>query len=184
VVLTRDESGQAGPRSPRGPAGRQSSARQDFAECYAASFHDLATQLCVYTGDREVAQDLVQEAFCRALARWSTVAAFDDPVAWVRRVAFNLANSRWQRAKVALRYLRRQRVEHAPGPEPDRVAVIAALAKLPARHRRALVLHYVAGLSISEIANQEEVAIGTVKAWLHRGRSGLAALAGEETNDD
>ena len=67
-----------------------------FEECYAASFQGLVVQLYVYTGDLDVAHDLVQEAFCRAYARWSRLLAYDFPVAWVRRVAFNLANTRWQ----------------------------------------------------------------------------------------
>jgi RNA polymerase sigma-70 factor (ECF subfamily) len=157
-----------------------------FADFYAASFQGLATQLYVYTGDLELAHDLVQEAFCRAFTRWSKLAGYDDPAAWVRRVAFNLANSRWRRARTALRYQRRQRVEHVAGPGPDRVTAVAALATLPAAQRRAMVLHYLADLSIADIAEQEGVAIGTVKSWLHRGRAALAAQIGagvEEGND-
>ena len=157
-----------------------------FEECYAASFHGLATQLYVYTGDLDLAHDLVQEAFCRAFTRWSKLARYDDPTAWVRRVAFNLANSRWRRTKTALQYLLRQRPEHVDGPGPDRVATVAALAKLPDAQRRAVVLHYVGDLSVADIAAQEGVAVGTVKSWLHRGRAALAAHIGidaKEGND-
>jgi DNA-directed RNA polymerase specialized sigma24 family protein len=61
----------------------------------------LTQQVYVCTGDLGTAQDLVQEAFCRALSRWSKVPTYDDLVAWIRRVALTLANSRWRRAKVA-----------------------------------------------------------------------------------
>jgi len=176
MVLTSDDAKRAGPAAVGTSAG---AAEREFAEFYAASFQALAVQLYVYTGDLDEAHDLVQEAFCRAYARWSSIARYDDPAAWVRRVAFNLANNRWQRAKAALRYLRRQRVEHEAGPNPDRVAVVAALAKLPATQRRAVVLHYLAGLTVAEIAAQEGVAAGTVKSWLHRGRVALAALTGD-----
>jgi RNA polymerase sigma-70 factor, ECF subfamily len=158
----------------RGPDG--------FAECYAASFPSLTKQIYVYTGDLGVAQDLVQEAFCRALSRWSKVSAYEDPVAWIRRVAFNLANSRWQRAKVAARYLRGQREHHVEGPNPNRVAAVAALAQLPARQRRVVVLHYLADVPVAEIAAEEGVPVGTVKTWLHRGRTALAGLLGEGEN--
>lgn len=67
------------------------------------------------------------------------------------------------------------------GPTPDRVAIDAALAQLPANHRRAVILHYLADLSISQIAAQEGVAEGTVKSWLHRGRTALAGLLDENT---
>jgi RNA polymerase sigma-70 factor, ECF subfamily len=182
VWLAPDEAvgapGVAGPARP--PVAPGSGSGSGFAECYAASFQGLVVQLYVYTGDFDAAHELVQEAFCRALARWSRLADYDDPVSWVRRVAFNLANMRWRRSRAALRYLRRQRPEHVPGPNPDRVAVVAALAALPATHRRAIVLHYLAGLSLAEIAAQEGVALGTVKSWLHRGRTALARLTDEE----
>ncbi|XBP96812.1 SigE family RNA polymerase sigma factor [Micromonospora sp. CCTCC AA 2012012] len=147
----------------------------DFDELYHAHFRSLTVQLAAYCGDLSMAQDLTQEAFCRAFARWSKVSRYDDPVAWVRRVAWNLATSRWRRLRTAQSFLRRQREEHVPGPSPDRVALHTALALLPAQHRRAVVLHYLADLSVAEIAAQENVAVGTVKSWLHRGRTALAS---------
>lgn len=92
-----------------------------FAECYAASFRGLVSQVYLYTSDLGMAHEVVQEAFCRALPRWSKLTTYEDPVAWVRRVAFNLANSRWRRAKVSFRYLSGQREKHVAGPSPDRV---------------------------------------------------------------
>jgi RNA polymerase sigma-70 factor (ECF subfamily) len=147
----------------------------EFDQFYHAHFRALTVQLCAYTGDLSQAQDVVQEAFCRAFSRWDKVVRFDDPVAWVRRVAWNLATSRWRRLRTAQRYLRHQRVEHVAGPTADRVDLAAALATLQPNHRRAVVLHHLADMSVAEIARQEGVAEGTVKAWLHRGRAGLAA---------
>jgi RNA polymerase sigma-70 factor (ECF subfamily) len=147
-----------------------------FDEVYAAQYADLTVQLYAYFGDRQEAQDVVQEAFCRALRRWSSVSQYDDPVAWVRRVAWNLAVSRWRRSRTALSFLRRQRRQEprVEGPNADRVALVEALATLPPAQRRAMVLHYLGDLSIAEIADRENVAVGTVKSWLHRGRAGLA----------
>lgn len=152
----------------------------EFEEFYAAFFRPLTIQLYAYTGDLATAQDMVQEAFCRALARWQRVAGMDDPAAWVRRVAWNLATSRWRRARTAARYALRQREEHVAAPSPDRVALAHALSTLPAPHRRAVILHYLADLPISDIARQEGVADGTVKSWLHRGRAVLAAQLTEK----
>jgi RNA polymerase sigma-70 factor, ECF subfamily len=147
-----------------------------FDDVYAAHYADLTVQLYAYFGDQQEAQDVVQEAFCRALARWRTVSDYDDPVAWVRRVAWNLAISRWRRARTALNFVRRQRPDEPQleGPNPERVALVAALATLPANQRRAVVLHYLADLPVAEIAQREGVAEGTVKSWLHRGRASLA----------
>ncbi|MEU5786105.1 SigE family RNA polymerase sigma factor [Micromonospora purpureochromogenes] len=146
----------------------------DFTEFYQAHFHRLAVQLYAYLGDHAEAQDLTQEAFCRTLERWDRIDAYDDPSAFVRRVAWNLATSRLRRVRTAVRYLARQREEHAPGPEPDRVALMTALATLPTAQRRAVVLYHLAHLSVAEIADQVGVPEGTVKSWLSRGRTALA----------
>ena len=159
-----------------------------FDEVYAAHYADLTVQLYAYFGDRQEAQDVVQEAFVRALARWRTVSAYDDPVAWVRRVAWNLAVSRWRRARTALTFLRKQRRDEAQidGPNPERVALVEALGRLPDTLRRAMVLRYLADLTVAEIADREGVPEGTVKSWLHRGRAALAAQLRptEEANHD
>ena len=52
---------------------------------------------------------------------------------------------------------------------------MALLAALPAQQRRAVVLHYLADLSVAEVADREGVPEGTVKSWLHRARTALAA---------
>lgn len=90
-------------------------------------------------------------------------------------MAWNLATSRWRRLRTAQAWLHRQREEYVPGPGPDRVALTAALAELPPHQRRAVVLHYLADLSVAQIAAQEDVPEGTVKSWLYRGRTALAA---------
>lgn len=153
---------------------------REFDELYAAHVGDLTVQLYAYTGNRQDAQDLVQEAFCRALARWPEVTTYDDPVAWVRRVAWNLATSRWRRGRTALAFLRRQRGDVVAGPGPDRVDLVAALGTLPDAQRRAMVLHYLADLPVADIADREGVPVGTVKSWLHRGRVALAARLNPE----
>jgi RNA polymerase sigma-70 factor, ECF subfamily len=148
---------------------------RDFDEFYAAHYADLAVQVYAYFGDRHEAQDVVQDAFCRALAGWARISAYDDPHQWVRRVAWNLATSRWRRIRTARAFQSRQRGEPiADGPGPDRVALIDALATLPAKHRRAIVLHYLADLPVAEIADREGVPEATVRSWLHRGRTSLA----------
>jgi RNA polymerase sigma-70 factor (ECF subfamily) len=145
-----------------------------FASFYGAHFQRLAVQLYAYLGDHAEAQDLTQEAFCRALEQWPKISRYADPAAWVRRVAWNLATSRLRRLQVAMRFLSREREQFTAGPSPDRVLLVGALATLPATHRRALVLHHLGELSVAEIAGQEGVAEGTVRSWLTRGRAALA----------
>ncbi|GAB3854041.1 SigE family RNA polymerase sigma factor [Micromonospora andamanensis] len=146
----------------------------DFSEFYQAHFQRVAVQLYAYLGDHAEAQDLTQEAFCRTLERWDRISGYDDPSAFVRRVAWNLATSRLRRVRTAVRHLARQREEHVPGPNPDRVVLLEALTILPAAQRRAIVLHHLAQLTVAEIADQLGVPEGTVKSWLSRARTALA----------
>jgi RNA polymerase sigma-70 factor (ECF subfamily) len=151
----------------------------DFDDFYAANCAHLIVQVHAYFGDLDEAQDIVQEAFCRALSRWRQVSTYDDPAAWVRRVAWNLATSRWRRLRTIRAFHRRQRGEPVvDGPGPDRIALVRALATLPAAQRRAMVLRYFADLPVAEIAAREGVPEGTVRSWLHRGRVVLAERLG------
>ena len=161
-------------------------ATSSFEEFYSRHSHSLVLQLHAYLGNLADAQDIAQEAMCRALARWDKVSTYDEPVAWVRRVAWNLAVSKWRRQRTATSFLMRQRPEHTAGPDPDRVALVRVLASLPERQRRVFVLFYIGELTVADIARQEDVAEGTVKTWLHRGRAliadQLSALRRENCN--
>ena len=161
------------------------SAATGFEEFYAATFDSLTLQLCAYTGDLAFAQDLVQEAFCRALPRWQTIAMYDNPTAWVRRVAWNLANNRFRQARRALAAVARMRPATVDAPTADRVDLVRALAKVPARSRRVFILYHIADMSIADIAVQEQAAENTVKSWLRRARMLLAQeLTEKRTEDD
>ncbi|MEV0715736.1 SigE family RNA polymerase sigma factor [Asanoa sp. NPDC050611] len=151
-----------------------------FDSFYAANFNRLMLQLYAYTADVSAAQDAVQEAFSRAWARWDRLGTYDEPAAWVRRVALNVATNRWRRTRAARAHARYHREEAVDPPSPDRVALARALKTLPEKQRRAIVLFHIADLSVAQIAAQEGVPEGTVKAWLHRGRAALAALLTDE----
>lgn len=156
----------------------------DFNDFYAANYADITVQVHAYFGDLHEAQDVVQEAFCRALSRWRQISTYDDPAAWVRRVAWNLATSRWRRLRTIRAFDRRQRGEPVvDGPGPDHVALVRALATLPVAQRRAMVLRYLADLPVAEIAAREGVPEGTVRSWLHRGRVVLGELLGPTTTE-
>jgi RNA polymerase sigma-70 factor (ECF subfamily) len=147
----------------------------DFTRFYSDHFTSLCKQLYAYSGNHAEAQEVAQEAFSRAWERWPKVSRYDDPAAWVRVVGWRLFVSRWRRARTAMAFARRQREEHIPPPDADHVTLVAALAMLPGTQRRAVVLHYLGDLTVAQIATQEGVAEGTVKSWLHRARTSLAA---------
>jgi RNA polymerase sigma-70 factor (ECF subfamily) len=162
------------PAAGTGPPGAE-----DFDALYNARYGDVVAMVHALTGDIAEAQDLAQEAFCRAWQRWKAVAAYEDPLAWIRRVAANLATSRWRRLGVTRRHLRRERSADVPPLNPDHVALVTALRTLPADQRRALVLHHIVDLPVAEVAHEMGAALGTVKSWLHRGRAALAAQLAE-----
>lgn len=149
---------------------------RDFEGFYAENFRMLTTQLYAYCGNLTDAQDVVQEACLRALARWAQLSEYEDPVGWVRRVAWNLATSQWRRARriSAWSPTDGEAGQSLEEPTPDRVDLVSALAKLPAPQRQAVVMHYLGDLSVSEIAELSEVPAGTVKSWMSRARSVLS----------
>ncbi|HEX6681194.1 MAG TPA: SigE family RNA polymerase sigma factor [Candidatus Limnocylindrales bacterium] len=146
----------------------------DFEGFYLAHFADIASLAYGLTADASEAEDIAQEAFCRAWQRWARLSGYDNPVLWVRRVAINLAHSRWRRLRVAAVHAMRGRVETARPADAEHVAVVAALRKLPADQREAIVLHHMMDLPVAEVARMLRVPAGTVKSWLHRGRDTLA----------
>lgn len=77
----------------------------EFAEFYDATWS--RTLACTYamTGDIGIAEELAQEAYTRAWTQWKKLAAYDEPAAWVRRVATRLTISRWRRGKTAQAWL-------------------------------------------------------------------------------
>lgn len=152
---------------------------EDFDEFYVASRDRLVAFVAALTGDLAEAQDHVQEGFMRAWARWETISVYDDPEAWVRRCSYNLAVSRWRRARRLI--LRSEVAGSRPLADPTDVSLIEALGRLGERERRALVLQGVVGLSVADIAREMDAPEGTVKSWLSRGRVHLGhVLAGTD----
>src|SRR6202035_3972591 len=69
------------------------------ADFYRESKDACLLTVLVSVGDRDTAQDLVDEAFARAWASWRTVSRHPAPAAWVVRTALNAGISRWRRRR-------------------------------------------------------------------------------------
>ena len=145
-----------------------------FEQVYRSCYARLVGQLFLVTTDRAEAEEAVQEAFTRLWAKWPELQRYDNPEAWTRHVALNIAISRWRRHKRNVQLPAAG--ELATRPDPDGGDLVASLAALPAKQRQALVLHHVAGLSVAEVAAEMSARPGTVKSWLSRGRAALARL--------
>lgn len=149
-----------------------------FARFYAASWPRLYGQVRLASTSAAEAEDSLQEAYSRALVRWDRIAAYDDPEAWVRRVAINELNSAHRRRR-RLRALAPRLCVIEGSADPMEGATASAdlwtlVKSLPGRQRAAIVLYYVADLSIEQVAEELHKPTGTIKSDLHRARHSLA----------
>jgi RNA polymerase sigma factor (sigma-70 family) len=147
----------------------------------AATFCDeirgrLVQALTLYCGNREVGEELAQEALVRVWERWPKVGAMDAPEAWTFRVGMNLANSAFRRRRAERRALTRTRATTAAASDRDvagATAVREAVAALAPRQRAVVIARYFLDLSVDETAALLGCAPGTVKATTSQA---LAAL--------
>jgi RNA polymerase sigma-70 factor (ECF subfamily) len=155
----------------------------EFDEFYRATIRRLIRYAYGLTADPVEAQDLAQEAYARAWQHWSRVREYEAPEAWLRTVVTRLAMDRWRR--LASRWAKPQ-PDPLPHPPPgdDRVFVADLLAGLPMDQRRALSLHYLADLSVDQVAAEMGANLNTVKSWLSRGRAALAVRLAEQGEVD
>jgi RNA polymerase sigma-70 factor (ECF subfamily) len=153
----------------------------EFDDFYTSSFQRVVAAVYAMIGDRDEAQECVQEAFVRAWSHRRKLDRTEHPEAWVRTVAYRLAVSRWRRTVRGRRAPDRALATPttAAPPSESHVAVVEALRKLPEAQRRALVLHHIADLPVHQVARELGAPEGTVKARLSRGRAALAALLEE-----
>jgi RNA polymerase sigma-70 factor (ECF subfamily) len=140
---------------------------------FEASYRRLVGQLYGVCRDLTEAEEVVAEAFARAVQHRRTFTRLDNPEAWLRTVAVNVSRSRARRRRL-LGDRQRAQVERHPMLEDDRLALMAALRTLPAVQREAIALHYLADLPVQAVAEATGVPVGTVKTRLRRGRAALA----------
>ena len=132
----------------------------------------LVGALDLYCGDLGVAEELAQEALSRAWERWPRVRRLDNPAAWVRPVALNLASSYLRRLAAERRANERAARLHLPSPTMDTstaLAVREAVEALPKRMKTAVLLRYYFDLPYAEVAHVMRVPKATARSWVHRG---------------
>ena len=146
----------------------------EIQELYAASYRRLLAQLIGVTGSVAEAEDVVQEAFVRALDHPRRLLGVENPEAWLRTVAVNLARSRWRRAQRLGGLAPRLVEESRAGDTEGHVVLLRALRQLPAGQREVIALHHLADMTVAQVSATLGVPIGTVKARLSRGRLALS----------
>lgn len=152
-------------------------------ELYAVSYVRLVGVVGAVCGDRHEAEEAVQDAFVRLIGQWPKVSRYEEPEAWVRKVALGYVSNRRRKALNGIKAaLRHGPAPDVPAPSGDAVDLRRALAALPHKQREAVVLHEL-GLDIATIARHLDIAEGTVKSRLSRARAALAPLLREDAPD-
>jgi len=145
------------------------------------------------TCDADAAADLLQDVFLR-LHRFSDHVDPDRPLEpWLYRMTANLAyswvkrSSRWlcpfEEITDWLANARRSLVHEAVELDEDWQSVSQAISTLPVQQRVVIVLYYINGLSLQEIAEILAVPTGTVKSRLYYGRETLKKTLGIVSNE-
>jgi RNA polymerase sigma-70 factor (ECF subfamily) len=143
----------------------------ELRELYRRYSGQLFGFACNALGDRELAEEVVQDVFARA---WRHAGDYDPKRASVRTWLYSIARNRVVDA--------RRRAAVRPGvaasPEPESAAeldrtleqavlrwqVAAALARLSPEHREVIRLAHYGGLTLREIAERKGIPLGTVKS--------------------
>jgi RNA polymerase sigma factor (sigma-70 family) len=134
----------------------------DLVDAYRERWLGLTRLAYLLTGDREVAEEVVQDAFVAARGRWHAIA---NPAGYLRTSVVN-ATRDWGRHRSVVR-------RHAAAVAPD-VAIDApdelwdALGRLDPRRRQAVVLRFYLDLPDAEIAELLGCRPATVRTLVHR----------------
>ncbi|PZS26886.1 MAG: SigE family RNA polymerase sigma factor [Pseudonocardiales bacterium] len=153
----------------------------EFDEFVRTELRQLLHFTRALTGDRGLAEDIVQETLIRLHARGDQLVAIDNISAYARRMAVNEYVSwgrKWFRIRpTAVLDEPTPQADHAEE-HADRDFVRKQLGRLPRRQRAVLTLRYYSGLTDAEIADELGCSAGTVRS--HASRA-LAALRIELT---
>ena len=124
--------------------------------------------------------DAVAEAFARALASWRKVGPLPYRDAWLLRVTANVAVDMTRRRRPPLgdAYDSRTEAIEQTSSVLDRIALAAALGALAPKQRDVVALHYLAGLSIEQVADALHVSVNTVKTHNARALEALRVRLG------
>jgi len=138
--------------------------RADFGAHFEANYQRLVAQLYAITLNSGEAHDVVQDAYSRAWRQWAAIGRLRDPADWIRRVAVRSTLRSWRRTLFGI---------GRPRPvgevaDPRTAALLAALSRLSAPERRAVVLHHMVGWTAAQIAVVERSTPGSVTVRLAR----------------
>lgn len=158
-----------------------------FESVYRSEYPGLIAVAAALTGDRDGANDLVQDTMVKAFVRWERVSRMERPGAWCHHVLVNACRSRLRRRRTERAYLASigSDVVQSPGPSADVIAFWQVVRTLPIRPRTVVALYFGAGLTSVEISEALGVPEGTVRSDLMTARRLVVrALRDEGAGDE
>jgi len=155
-----------------------------FGEIVDRYKDSLVNYLTHLVRSRDRAEEIAQDAFIQLLDHWGKVSSYEQPDAWVRRVAIRMAGRAARRERMrGLLEGRFRPVVATPPPDEPGNEVLRAVRSLPPNQRTAVVLFYFEDRPIAEIADVLGCSPATARVHLHKARQRLAALLHEEVDD-
>jgi RNA polymerase sigma-70 factor (sigma-E family) len=165
-----------------------SDGKRSFADQYRAESASVARLAYLLTGDRELAEDLMQEAFLRVGSRLRHVAP-ETFGPYVRRTVVNLVRSHFRHAAVQRKHaaaidsdrgIRQRGTEAGVTDTETRDELWRMLQRLPERQRESIVCRFYLDLSEAQTADALGLSIGTVKSSTSRGLAAMREALGRE----
>jgi RNA polymerase sigma-70 factor (ECF subfamily) len=155
-------------------------------EAFTALFNALAPRVYGYllraTGNRAVAEDLVQSTFLKVHRSRERFLSGSPVVPWVFRIAQNVLKDEWRRDKrnAAQPTSDGELPPDAAGPENPTMAlaakrVEAALRALPEEQRTVVLLHKFEGMKMEDVAEVLGISSGAARVRAHRAYKAIAA---------
>lgn len=156
------------------PARLGARARQQ--DLFTAEYPRLAGWAQRLVGDEDIAHEIAAEAFTRLMSRWARA---ENPHAYLYTIATNLIRDHWRRQsrdRSIRRAVATEQLRQTHHRADSSAELRAILLTLPERQRTAVLLHYLAGFPIHEVARMIGRPEGTVKSDLSQARTQLRTL--------
>ena len=174
------------PRNDVNESGDQGDGREEVGQSvkpatlealFGQSYTSIVRSLALVGGDLAAAEEATQEAFAQAWVSWSRISRYDNPGAWVRRVAINkLRNAHRSRLRGEAAVERMtSEVSSVSSPAEPESDLMVGLQGLPHKQRLCAVLFYMDGLNTAEVAQIMGISQGSVSQHLNRARTALRA---------
>ncbi|MBO0787069.1 MAG: sigma-70 family RNA polymerase sigma factor [Actinobacteria bacterium] len=147
--------------------------QHEFSEFYAAARDDCLRVVLISVSDRQLAEDLVAEAFTRAWAAWRKVRQHPAPRAWIVRTALNAHVSWWRRHRQEQPLASHHETAAATTDPGLDSSLVARLRRLPVRQREVIALRLLLDLDTATTGQILGIPRSTVASHLRRGLDAL-----------